>query len=225
MKKNILVVEDEARLIEIVTDYLEDAGFNVIQARDGKKALEEFESNDIDLVILDIMLPELDGWTVCRRIRKKSGVPIIMLTAREEEDDKLMGFELGADEYVTKPYSPKVLVARVKTLIKRIAAEPVKDENIIAFPGLEVNVKSYVVKVEGAKVDMTPKEFDLLIFLLDNRGIVLTRESILNKVWGYDFFGELRVVDSHIKKLRKKLGSRADYIKTVVKVGYKFEVE
>ena len=225
MKKNILVVEDEARLIEIVTDYLEDAGFNVIQARDGKKALEEFENNDVDLVILDIMLPELDGWTVCRRIRKKSGVPIIMLTAREEEDDKLMGFELGADEYVTKPYSPKVLVARVKTLIKRITAEPVADENIIAFPGLEVNVKSYVVKVEGAKVDMTPKEFDLLIFLLDNRGIVLTRESILNKVWGYDFFGELRVVDSHIKKLRKKLGSRADYIKTVVKVGYKFEVE
>ncbi|BEP28358.1 response regulator transcription factor [Helicovermis profundi] len=223
MKKNILVVEDEERILEIITDYLIEANFNVFGAVNGEIGLEIFENEDIDLVLLDVMLPKIDGWSVCRRIRKKSHIPIIMLTAREDEDDKLMGFELGADEYVTKPFSPKVLVKRVETLIKRIDVKKTSEDDILSCSGIYIDTKAYLVKIDEKIVNLSPKEFDLLVYLIKNSGIVLSRELILDKVWGYDFYGDLRVVDSHIKKLRKKLDNYSKIIKTVIKVGYKFE--
>lgn len=225
MEKNILIVEDEERMREITCDYFKISGFNVFEAVDGKEALDIFEVKKIDLVILDIMIPELDGWSVCRRIRKKSDVPIIMLTARGDEEDKLMGFELGADEYVTKPFSPKVLVARAKALIKRVEGNKSFDNLIINIGGIEINKQSYKVKIDCEEIDLAPKEYKLLLYFIENKGIVLTREGILNNVWGYDYFGDLRVVDTHIKKLRKKLRDKYSYIQTVIRVGYKFEVK
>jgi len=224
MNKTVLLVEDERRLREIVSDYFRNEGFEVIEAEDGKKALELFAEHEIDLIMLDIMLPEIDGWSVCRRIRKESAVPIIMLTARSDEDDTLLGFELGADEYVTKPFSPKVLVARAKTLLKRAdGAVGVAEENAMSLAGIEVNRLSRTVLVDGEEIILTHKEFELLVYLMENKGIVLSRQHLLDQLWGYDYYGDDRTVDTHIKKLRNKLGDKARHIGTVIRVGYKFE--
>ncbi|MFL0403676.1 response regulator transcription factor [Bacillus nitratireducens] len=224
MNKTVLLVEDERRLREIVSDYFRNEGFEVIEAEDGIKALELFAEHEIDLIMLDIMLPEIDGWSVCRRIRKESAVPIIMLTARSDEDDTLLGFELGADEYVTKPFSPKVLVARAKTLLKRAdGAVGVTEENAMSLAGIEVNRLSRTVLVDGEEIILTHKEFELLVYLMENKGIVLSRQHLLDQLWGYDYYGDDRTVDTHIKKLRNKLGDKAKHIGTVIRVGYKFE--
>ncbi|ADY22758.1 response regulator transcription factor [Bacillus paranthracis] len=224
MNKTVLLVEDERRLREIVSDYFRNEGFEVIEAEDGKKALELFAEHEIDLIMLDIMLPEIDGWSVCRRIRKESAVPIIMLTARSDEDDTLLGFELGADEYVTKPFSPKVLVARAKTLLKRAdGVVGVAEENTMSLAGIEVNRLSRTVLVDGEEIILTHKEFELLVYLMENKGIVLSRQHLLDQLWGYDYYGDDRTVDTHIKKLRNKLGDKAKHIGTVIRVGYKFE--
>ncbi|AXO99513.1 MULTISPECIES: response regulator transcription factor [Bacillus] len=224
MNKTVLLVEDERRLREIVSDYFRNEGFEVIEAEDGKKALELFAEHEIDLIMLDIMLPEIDGWSVCRRIRKESAVPIIMLTARSDEDDTLLGFELGADEYVTKPFSPKVLVARAKTLLKRAdGVVGVAEENAMSLAGIEVNRLSRTVLVDGEEIILTHKEFELLVYLMENKGIVLSRQHLLDQLWGYDYYGDDRTVDTHIKKLRNKLGEKAKHIGTVIRVGYKFE--
>ena len=224
MNKTVLLVEDERRLREIVSDYFRNEGFEVIEAEDGKKALELFAEHEIDLIMLDIMLPEIDGWSVCRRIRKESAVPIIMLTARLDEDDTLLGFELGADEYVTKPFSPKVLVARAKTLLKRAdGVVGVAEENAMSLAGIEVNRLSRTVLVDGEEIILTHKEFELLVYLMENKGIVLSRQHLLDQLWGYDYYGDDRTVDTHIKKLRNKLGDKAKHIGTVIRVGYKFE--
>ncbi|PEQ02915.1 DNA-binding response regulator [Bacillus wiedmannii] len=224
MNKTVLLVEDERRLREIVSDYFRNEGFEVIEAEDGKKALELFAEHEIDLIMLDIMLPEIDGWSVCRRIRKESAVPIIMLTARSDEDDTLLGFELGADEYVTKPFSPKVLVARAKTLLKRAdGVVGVAEENAMSLAGIEVNRLSRTVLVNGEEIILTHKEFELLVYLMENKGIVLSRQHLLDQLWGYDYYGDDRTVDTHIKKLRNKLGDKAKHIGTVIRVGYKFE--
>ncbi|PEY44746.1 DNA-binding response regulator [Bacillus cereus] len=224
MNKTVLLVEDERRLREIVSDYFRNEGFEVIEAEDGKQALELFAEHTIDLIMLDIMLPEIDGWSVCRRIRKESEVPIIMLTARSDEDDTLLGFELGADEYVTKPFSPKVLVARAKTLLKRAdGAVGVAEENALSMAGIDVNRLSRTVSVNGEEIILTHKEFELLVYLMENKGIVLSRQHLLDQLWGYDYYGDDRTVDTHIKKLRNKLGDKAKHIGTVIRVGYKFE--
>ncbi|PDY47111.1 response regulator transcription factor [Bacillus pseudomycoides] len=224
MNKTVLLVEDERRLREIVSDYFRNEGFEVIEAEDGKQALELFAEYTIDLIMLDIMLPEIDGWSVCRRIRKESAVPIIMLTARSDEDDTLLGFELGADEYVTKPFSPKVLVARAKTLLKRAdGAVGVAEENALSMAGIDVNRLSRTVSVNGEEIILTHKEFELLVYLMENKGIVLSRQHLLDQLWGYDYYGDDRTVDTHIKKLRNKLGDKAKHIGTVIRVGYKFE--
>ena len=224
MNKTVLLVEDERRLREIVSDYFRNEGFEVIEAEDGKKALELFAEHEIDLIMLDIMLPEIDGWSVCRRIRKESAVPIIMLTARSDEDDTLLGFELGADEYVTKPFSPKVLVARAKTLLKRAdGVVGVAEENAMSLAGIEVNRLSRTVLVDGEEIILTHKEFELLVYLMENKGIVLSRQHLLDQLWGYDYYSDDRTVDTHIKKLRNKLGDKAKHIGTVIRVGYKFE--
>ncbi|KFN01905.1 DNA-binding response regulator [Bacillus clarus] len=224
MNKTVLLVEDERRLREIVSDYFRNEGFEVIEAEDGKQALELFAEHTIDLIMLDIMLPEIDGWSVCRRIRKESAVPIIMLTARSDEDDTLLGFELGADEYVTKPFSPKVLVARAKTLLKRAdGAVGVAEENVLSMAGIDVNRLSRTVLVDEEEIILTHKEFELLVYLMENKGIVLSRQHLLDQLWGYDYFGDDRTVDTHIKKLRNKLGDKAKHIGTVIRVGYKFE--
>lgn len=224
MEKKVLLVEDEARIREIVSDYFRAENYKVYEASNGKDALDIFNENDFDLVILDIMIPELDGWSVCKRIRKNSDVPIIMLTARCEEDDELMGFELGADEYVTKPFSPKVLVARANMLLKR-AKGNINDNKVLNIGGIEINKLSHSVKIEDTYIELASKEYNLLIYLIENIDVVLTRENILNKVWGYDYFGDLRTVDTHIKKLRSKLGDKSKYIKTIIRAGYKFEVD
>ncbi|KEK21999.1 response regulator transcription factor [Bacillus gaemokensis] len=224
MNKTVLLVEDERRLREIVSDYFRNEGFEVIEAEDGKQALELFAEHTIDLIMLDIMLPEIDGWSVCRRIRKESAVPIIMLTARSDEDDTLLGFELGADEYVTKPFSPKVLVARAKTLLKRAdGVVGVAEENVLSMAGIDVNRLSRTVSVNGEEIILTHKEFELLVYLMENKGIVLSRQHLLDQLWGYDYYGDDRTVDTHIKKLRNKLGDKAKHIGTVIRVGYKFE--
>ncbi|MCT4688795.1 response regulator transcription factor [Vallitalea sp.] len=226
MNKNILVVEDDQRMLEIICDYLEIDGFTVFQVDNGIKAMNVFENNNIDLVLLDIMIPGLDGWSVCRRIRKKSNVLIIILSARSDEDDKLLGFELGADEYVTKPFSPKVLVARVKTLLSRFNetnGEQIKN-NIISRKEIVIDKDAYSTKVNGEEIIFTRKEYDLLLLLIENEGIVLSRDKIINHIWGYDYYGDGRVVDTNIKTIRKKLGQASKYINTVVGIGYKFEV-
>jgi DNA-binding response OmpR family regulator len=224
LNKNVLIVEDEARILEITSDYFKANDFNVFEAVDGQEALDLFNSNKIDLVVLDIMMPKLDGWSVCRRIRKNSDVPIIIITARSDEDDKLMGFELGADEYVTKPFSPKVLVARAKNLLKRASGSINSSINTLEVGGIKIDKSSHIITMDGKQLDLAPKEFSLLVYLIENKGLVLSRETILNNVWAYDFFGDLRVVDTHIKKLRKKLGDKSSYIHTLIRVGYKFEV-
>lgn len=224
--KKILVAEDDKRINEIICDYLEMEGYAYHKAYDGMAALELFEREPFDLVILDIMMPNLDGWTVCRRLRKKSDVLIVILSARSDEEDKLMGFELGADEYVDKPFSPKVLMARIRALLARAEANQVqlpKADFIIERGKLCINKEEYSVKVEDQEVTLTAKEFNILVLLCENENKVFTREMILEKVWGYDYFGDGRVIDTNIKTLRKKLLVAAKYILTVVGVGYKFQ--
>lgn len=220
--KKILIVEDESRMRRLISDYLKKDGYSILEAEHGRRAIEVFSDNDVDLVILDIMLPEFDGWTVCRKIRETSSVPIILLTARSEESDELFGFELGADEYITKPFSPKILVARVKTLLRR--AYP-SNKSILIFNGLLIDDSAHKVFVNDLEIDLTPKEYELLCFLAENAGIALSRETILIKVWGYDYFGDLRTVDTHVKRLRVKLDNQSDFIQTVRGVGYRFEVQ
>jgi DNA-binding response OmpR family regulator len=225
MKRKILLIEDDVLMREIITDYFEKEQWEVFEAENGNLGLEIFEQTFVDLVVLDIMMPELDGWSVCRRIREKSVVPIIMITARSEDDDQIRGFELGADEYVTKPLSPRVLIARAAALMKRAEGTVGREGDTLIYGNLLVNRMAHTVSVEGNKINLSPKEYDLLNFLIKHYGKVLHREYILDAVWGYDYLGDLRTVDTHIKKLRAKLGDQGRYIITVIRLGYKFEVE
>jgi len=225
---NILIADDEAKMRELVKMYLVREGYMVSEAADGEQALSLLSNNTFELVILDIMMPKVDGLTVCKEIRKSLDIPVIMLTAKGEEIDRVLGFELGADDYVVKPFSPRELVARVKALLRRTSAKPSASTGaVLRFPGLEINNDSREVEVNGNRVNLTPKEFELLAFMAKNIGRVFTREQLLEYVWGYDFFGDLRTVDTHIKKLREKISrfsQAAGYITTVWGVGYKFEV-
>lgn len=222
-KLKILVVDDETRMRILVKDFLVKAGFDVIEAEDGCKALDLFyEDKDIALIVLDVMMPKMDGWEVCRKIRKESAVPIIMLTAKSEEDDELYGFDIGADEYITKPFSPKILVARVEALLKRNQSITGGSRQI---GDIEINKGAHTVKVLGEDVFLSFKEFELLNYFIDNQGLALSRNQILNSVWNFDYFGDARTIDTHVKKLRSKLLSCGNYIKTVRGIGYKFEVE
>lgn len=224
MSQSVLLVEDERRMREVITDYFQREGYVIHEAADGKEALEKFQEHPIHLVILDIMIPEIDGWAVCKRIRSTSGVPIIMLTARSDEEDKLMGYELGADDYVTKPFSPKVLVAKARSLLKRASGSMGTESHVITLAGITIDKLTRSVTLGEESLELTPKEFQLLVYLMENKERVLTRESILNNVWGYDYFGDYRTIDTHIKKLRNKLKEKAKHIHTVNRVGYRFEV-
>lgn len=221
----VLIIEDESRIREMVREYLENEGFQVDEAENGMIGLEKFKSEKYSIILLDVMLPGIDGWTVCREMRRSSDIPIIMLTARMEEYDKLFGFELGADDYVAKPFSPRELVARIKAVLKRgkIAASG-NDGAIFEYKALSINLDSRKMTIDGAMVDMTPKEFDLLSFFLSNPDKVFTREQLLNKVWGYEFGGDYRTVDTHVKMLRESLKEYRGLIVTVWGVGYKFEI-
>ncbi len=223
-KRKVLVVDDESRMRKLVRDFLVKDDFAVLEAEDGSQALDVFfETKDIDLVILDVMMPKMDGWQVCREIRALSKVPIIMLTARADERDELLGFELGVDEYISKPFSPKILVARVEAILRRSSG--LAQEQVVTAGKITMDKAAHEVKVDGKPVELSFKEFELLSYFLDNQGIALSREKILNSVWDYDYFGGARTVDTHVKKLRSKLGEQADYIKTIWRMGYKFEVE
>nr|WP_238884933.1 response regulator transcription factor [Clostridium sp. YIM B02551] len=221
--ENILIVEDEHRIRALLKDYLVIEQFNIIEASNGNEGLHLFKQHDIKLVILDIMMPGLNGLAVMEEIRKTSSVPIILLTAKSQEEDKLLGYELGADDYITKPFSPKVLVAKIKALLKRTSSST--KGTIISFSKLSVNKQSMEVLVNGTSITLTPKEYDLLLYLIENEKIVLSRDTILDGVWGYDYFGDNRVVDTTVKRLREKLADASDYIVTVRGSGYKFEVK
>ncbi|OCB00370.1 response regulator [Clostridium beijerinckii] len=221
--KRILVVDDEPLIRKLVTDFLKKQGYVTIEADDGKKAMNLFSSEEnIDLIILDVMLPEYDGFTVCREIRKKSKVPIIMLTARGEEFDEVFGLDIGADEYISKPFSPNILIARVNAVLRRANSED-KGKELKDFNGLTIDHSAHQVVIDGEVVDLSPKEYELLIYLSENYGKALSREQILDKVWGYDYYGDLRTVDTHINRLRIKLDKKSDYIQTVRGYGYRFE--
>jgi two-component system response regulator ResD len=218
--KKIMIADDETRLRRLVGDFLKNEGYHILEAKDGKEALDIFNNEpDISLVILDVMMPEYDGWVVCREIRKLSRIPVIMLTARGEEFDELFGFEIGADEYITKPFSPKILVARVNALLRRVRAD------LRSFNDLEINDDAHLVYVRKNVLDLSPKEYDLLLYLVENMGRALSREQILNYVWGMGYFGDLRTVDTHINRLRSKLTHVSHYVQTVRGFGYRFEVE
>ena len=218
----ILVVDDEARMRKIVKDFLVSKDYVVIEASNGEEALDiMYSDNQIDLVILDIMMPKMDGWETCREIRKISKVPIIMLTAKGDESDELLGYDLGIDEYITKPFSPKILVARIDAILRR--TNKLNEEDVITAGKLEINRTSHVVKVDGKEVELSFKEFELLCYFVENRNIALSREKILNSVWNYDYFGDARTIDTHVKKIRSKLGDCGEYIKTIWGMGYKFE--
>ncbi|MDK2902987.1 MAG: two-component system, OmpR family, response regulator [Clostridiales bacterium] len=219
----IMVVEDEERMRQLLHLYMQNEGFEVLEASDGQQALELFEQYPTDLVILDVMLPHVDGWTVCRQIRQASQVPIIMLTARGEENDKLFGFDLGVDDYVVKPFSPKELVARVKALLKRSHGNANAQDHVIRYGNLSIEPLSRRVAINDQDIILTPKEFDLLFFMASHPGQVFSREQLLHHVWGYDFYGDSRTVDAHVKNLRAKLGDYGRYIATVWGVGYKFD--
>ncbi|WP_379129592.1 response regulator transcription factor [Paenibacillus sp. sgz500958] len=225
MKRTILLVEDDMLMREFITDYFRNEQWEVLEAENGRIALDIFEQNSVDLVVLDIMMPELDGWSVCRRIRKTSDVPIIIITARSEDDDQMMGFELGADEYVTKPLSPRVLVARATALMKRTEGTVGRENDSLSYGDLLVNKAAHTVTVAGNKISLSPKEYDLLLYLIKHYGKVMPRDTILNAVWGYDYLGDVRTVDTHIKKLRAKLGEEGRYISTVIRTGYKFDLD
>ena len=223
-KLKILVVDDESRMRKLVRDFLVKSNYEVVEAEDGAAALDIFfESNDIDLVILDVMMPKMDGWQVCREIRAYSKVPIIMLTAKADERDELQGFEMGVDEYISKPFSPKILVARVEAILRRTSQ--VMADRLLEAGGIRVDKAAHSVTVDGQAVELSYKEFELLSYFMENKGIALSREKILNSVWNYDYFGDARTIDTHVKKLRSKMGEKGDLIKTIWGMGYKFEVE
>lgn len=223
MKNKILIVDDEVRIRKIVRDFLQKENYEILEAEDGEQAVDIFcSNNDIVLIILDVMMPKMDGWEVCKEIRKLSKVPIVMLTAKSEERDELLGFELGVDEYITKPFSPKVLTARVGAILKRTQGE---DGESLCINGIEVDKKAHIVRLDGEVVELSYKEFELLSFFMENRDVALSREKILNNVWNYDYFGDARTIDTHVKKLRSKMGEKGNYIKTIWGMGYKFEVE
>ena len=223
-RKRILVVDDESRMRKLVRDFLVKKDFEVLEAGDGAEAIDIFfATKDIALVILDVMMPKMDGWQVCREIRAYSQVPIIMLTAKSDERDELLGFELGVDEYISKPFSPKILVARVEAILRRTSGLAADD--VIRAGGIEVNKAAHEVTIDGKSIELSYKEFELLTYFMENQGIALSREKILNSVWNYDYFGDARTIDTHVKKLRSKLGAKGDYIKTIWGMGYKFEVD
>ncbi len=220
----ILVVDDESRMRKLVRDFLVKKDFEVLEAGDGEEAVDLFfDTKDIALVILDVMMPKMDGWQVCREIRAYSKVPIIMLTAKSDERDELLGFELGVDEYISKPFSPKILVARVEAILRRTSG--LATDDVLRAGGIEINKAAHEVTIDGRAIDLSYKEFELLTYFMENQGIALSREKILNSVWNYDYFGDARTIDTHVKKLRSKLGDKGDYIKTIWGMGYKFEVE
>lgn len=222
-KIKILVVDDESRMRKLVRDFLVREGYVVLEAGDGMEAMDIFyEDKDIALVILDVMMPKMDGWQVCREIRENSKVPIIMLTARADERDELTGFEMGVDEYISKPFSPRILVARVEAILRRTAGA--EKNEVLEAGGITLDKSAHIVKIDGRQVDLSFKEFELLNYFLENKGIALSREKILNNVWNYDYFGDARTIDTHVKKLRSKLGEKGDCIKTIWGMGYKFEV-
>ena len=220
----ILIVDDEQRMRKLIKDFLVAKGYSILEAEDGEKALEVFENNKnkISLILLDVMMPKLDGWSVLRQIRQESKVPIIMLTARGEEQDELFGFELGVDEYISKPFSPKVLVARVEAILRRTNKDQKEVKN---YDGIEIDKEGRTVKVDGKPIELSLREYELLVYLVDNENIALSRDKILNNVWNYDYYGDSRTIDSHIKKIRHKLGKKGKYIKTIRGVGYKFETK
>ena len=224
MDKCILIVDDESRMRKLIKDFLVAKGYSILEAEDGEKALQVFEENEekIELILLDVMMPKLDGWSVLRQIRQTSKIPIIMLTARGEEQDELFGFELGVDEYISKPFSPKILVARVEAILKRTQGEikQIKD-----YGGIEIDKEGRTVTVDGKTLELSLREYELLVYLVENENIALSRDKILNNVWNYDYYGDSRTIDSHIKKIRHKLGKKGKYIKTMRGVGYKFEVK
>lgn len=223
-KVKILVVDDESRMRKLVKDFLTREGYTVLEAADGVEAMDVFyEDKEIAMVILDVMMPRMDGWQVCREIRESSKVPVIMLTARSEERDELQGFELGVDEYISKPFSPKILVARVNAILRRTLGAD--DGDTVSAGGIVIDKAAHIVKIDGNPIDLSYKEFELLAYFIENQGIALSREKILNNVWNYDYFGDARTIDTHVKKLRSKLGDKGEYIKTIWGMGYKFEVE
>ena len=221
-KLKILVVDDESRMRKLVRDFLVKQNFDVLEAGDGEEAVDIFfREKDIALIILDVMMPKMDGWQVCREIRAYSKVPIIMLTAKSDERDELQGFDLGVDEYITKPFSPKILVARVEAILRR--SNLLTNEDIISAGGIELNKSAHQVKIDGKDIELSFKEFELLAYFMENQGIALSREKILNNVWNYDYFGDARTIDTHVKKLRSKFGEKGELIKTIWGMGYKFE--
>ena len=219
----ILVVDDESRMRKLVKDFLEKKNFHVLEAGDGEEAMDIFyKEKDIALLILDVMMPKMDGWEVCREIRKNSKVPIIMLTARGDERDELLGFELGVDEYISKPFSPKILVARVEAILRR-TGKSAQENEVLDVGGIHLDKAAHMVEIDGRSVDLSYKEFELLTYFMENRGIALSREKILNNVWNYDYFGDARTIDTHVKKLRSKLGDKGELIKTIWGMGYKLD--
>ena len=222
-KIKVLMVDDESRMRKLVNDFLSRKNYEVIEACDGEEAIDKFYGDkDISLVILDVMMPKMDGWEVCREIRKNSSVPIIMLTAKSEENDELTGFECGVDEYISKPFSPKILTARVDALVRR--TYQIDNSEIIEIGGIEIDKAAHIVRIDGNEIELSYKEFELLTYFVENKGIALSREKILNNVWNYDYFGDARTIDTHVKKIRKKMGEKGDYIRTIWGMGYKFEV-
>ena len=222
-KLKILVVDDESRMRKLVKDFLEREGYEVLEAGDGMEAMDVFyENQDIALMILDVMMPKMDGWQVCREIRRESKLPIIMLTARADERDELQGFELGVDEYISKPFSPKILVARVSAILRRTNA--LTNDEVVDAGGILIDKAAHTVKIGEKEIDLSFKEFELLSYFVENQGIALSREKILNHVWNYDYFGDARTIDTHVKKLRSKLGDKGELIKTIWGMGYKLEV-
>lgn len=223
-KTKILVVDDESRMRKLVRDFLTRSNYEVVEAQDGAQALDLFfADHDISLIILDVMMPQMDGWEVCREIRAYSKVPIIMLTAKTDERDELQGFQLGVDEYITKPFSPKILVARVEAVLRRSAGAA--SEEVLTAGDIVIDKTAHIVTIAGEQIDLSYKEFELLAYFVENKGIALSREVILNHVWNYDYFGDARTIDTHVKKLRSKMGRQGNYIKTIWGMGYKFEVE
>ncbi len=220
----VLIVDDEERMRKLIKDFLKVKGFTILEAEDGEKAIQVFQENKnkISIILLDVMMPKLDGWSVLRQIRQESKVPIIMLTARGEEQDELFGFELGVDEYISKPFSPKILVARVEAILKRTQGDKKEIKNL---GGIEIDKEGRTVKVDGKQIELSLREYELLTYLVENENIALSRDKILNNVWNYDYYGDSRTIDSHIKKIRHKLGKKGKYIETIRGIGYKFEVK
>ena len=222
-KLKVLVVDDEERMRKLISDFLKIKGYETVEAGDGEEAIDVFFADkEIALIILDVMMPKMDGWEVLKTVREHSKVPVIMLTARTEETDELKGFEYGADEYISKPFSPKILVARVEAILRRSG---VSQDEVVRIGGIEVDKSAHSVKIDGKEIELSFKEYELLLYFIENKGIALSREKILNNVWNYDYFGDARTIDTHVKKLRAKTGAKGDYIKTVWGMGYKFEVE